>query len=156
MKRLIFIMLLIPAGLLFTNRSQAQISLSINIGNQPEWAPEGYDEAQYYYIPDMDVYYDVPAHQFLYMSNRRWVRTAVLPANYRRYDLYKVHKVAINDRNAYKNHDRDRQQYAQYRGKFDQHPIRDSRDDKYSKNKNNWHNNRFNGHNDKKGNDRRH
>ena len=67
MKRLIFIMLLIPAGLLITNRSQAQISLSINIGNQPEWAPEGYDEAQYYYIPDMDVYYDVPAHQFLYM-----------------------------------------------------------------------------------------
>jgi len=147
MKQLIFIMILIPAGLLFTNRSQAQVSVSVNIGNQPAWAPEGYDDAQYYYIPDMDVYYDVPAHQFVYMNNRRWVRTAVLPANYRRYDLYKVHKVAINDRNAYRNYDRDRRQYAQYRGKFDQHPIRDSRDDKYSRNRNNWQNNRFKGDN---------
>jgi len=122
MKRLIFIMLLIPAGLLFTNHTQAQLSVSINIGNQPSWAPEGYDDAQYYYIPDMDIYYP------------------------------------INQKNAYRYHDRDRKQYAQYKGQFDQHPIRDSKDDKYARNRNNWNNNRFkgNGGNDKRGGDHRH
>ncbi|MEO5681612.1 MAG: hypothetical protein ABIQ88_03170 [Chitinophagaceae bacterium] len=142
MKRTIF-MMFIGAGLLSVNPSVAQLNVSVNIGNQPSWAPEGYDEAQYYYMPDMDVYYDVPAHQFLYLNNRRWVRSAVLPAIYRSYDLYRVHKVAINDRDAWKNHDRDRKQYATFKGRFDQHPIRDSRDDKYTRNKTNWQNNRF-------------
>jgi len=158
MKRLIFIMLLIPAGLLFTNHTQAQLSVSINIGNQPSWAPEGYDDAQYYYIPDMDIYYDVPAHQFVYQNNRQWVRAAALPSSYRNFDLYRVHKVPINQKNAYRYHDRDRKQYAQYKGQFDQHPIRDSKDDKYARNRNNWNNNRFkgNGGNDKRGGDHRH
>jgi len=151
MKRLVFIMMLGAAGLVLNNQLHAQVRVSINIGNQPAWAPQGYDDAQYYYLPDMDMYYDVPAHQFVYMNNRRWVRTAVLPPSYRRYDLYKIHKVAINDRNAYRYYDRDRKQYAQYRGKFDQQPIRDSRDERYTRNRNNWDNNRFKG-----GNDRQH
>jgi len=149
MKRLIFMMMFIAAGLLFANRSQAQVRVNVNIGNQPAWAPEGYDDAQYYYIPDMDMYYDVPAHQFVYQRNRRWVRTAVLPPTYQqKFDLYRVHKVAINQRDAYRFHDRDRQQYAQFRGKFDQHPIRDSKDDKYAQNRNNWDHNQFRGHPD--------
>jgi hypothetical protein len=143
MKSIIFTVMFVTTGLLMTNHSSAQVSVSINIGNQPAWAPEGYDEAQYYYMPDMDVYYDVPAHQFVYLNNRRWVRTAVLPSAYRNYDLYRIHKVAINEREAYRHHDRDRKQYMQYRGKYDQHPIRDSHEEKYSRNKNNWDNNQF-------------
>jgi len=149
MKKLIFIMMFIPAGLLITNHLQAQVSVSVNIGNQPAWAPQGYDDAQYYYLPDLDMYYDVPAHQFIYLSNRRWVRTAVLPPAYRHYDLYKIHKVVVNEKNPYKYHDRDKQQYAQYRGKFDQQPIRDSRDEKYAHNRNNWDNYRFKSNNGK-------
>jgi len=148
MRRLIFVSMFVAAGLLLTNRSQAQLSISVNLGSQPAWAPEGYDETPYYYIPDMDIYYDVPAHQFVYFSNRRWVRSAVLPPAYQRFDLYRVHKVAINQRDAYKYHDRDRRQYAQYRGKYDQHPIRDSREEKYTHNRDNWDNNRFRGHDD--------
>lgn len=96
MKKLVMIMMLAGGSALMATRTEAQVSISVNIGDQPAWAPEGYDEAQYYYIPDMDVYYDVPVHQFVYLSNRRWVRSATLPAAYRGYDLYKVHKVAIN------------------------------------------------------------
>jgi len=151
MKRLIFMVLLVAAGLLFAGRSQAQLRVNVNIGNQPAWAPEGYDDAQYYYIPDMDMYYDVPAHQFVYQRNRRWVRTAVLPSSYQRYDLYRVHKVPINQRDAYRYYDRDRQQYGQYRGKYDQRPIRDSKDDKYAQNRNNWDRDRFRGHSDNNG-----
>jgi len=145
MKRITFLIAFIAAGMLFTNRIHAQLSVSLNIGNQPAWAPEGYDEAQYYYIPDMDMYYDVPAHQFVYMNNRSWVRSSTLPSSYRKFDLYSVHKVPINQKDAYKNHDRDKRQYAQFKGKSDQHPIRDSRDNKYAQNKNNWNNNQFKG-----------
>ncbi len=149
MKTVILLAMLIPAGLITTNQIQAQVSVSVNIGNQPAWAPQGYDDAQYYYLPDMDMYYDVPAHQFVYYSNRRWVRAATLPQAYRKYDLYKVHKVVIKEKNPYKYHDRDRKAYEQYRGKFDQQPIRDSRDEKYSRNRDNWDNYRFKNNNGK-------
>ena len=131
------------------NKTHAQVHISIGIGDQPAWAPEGYDDAQYYYIPDMDIYYDVAAHQFLYLQNRHWVGTSVLPGQYRKYDLYKVHKVAINQSRAYRNHRKDREQYAQFRGKFDQTSLRDSHDEKYKNNHDNWHNNRFKRNNDR-------
>lgn len=156
MKKLVFIMMLAAGSIMMTNQANAQVNVNISIGNQPAWAPEDYDNAAYYYLPDLDVYYDVPAHQFVYLSGSRWVRSSALPAAYRNYDLYKVHKVAINEKNAYLHHDRDKKQYASFRGKYDQQPIRDSRDEKYSANKNNWNNNRFakdNNHgNDKNGN----
>ncbi len=144
MKKLFVMMMLASGSLLVASHTQAQVSVNIHIGNQPAWAPAGYDNAQYYYIPDMDVYYDISAHQFVYLSNRRWVRSATLPAAYRKYDLYKVHKVALNEKNAYRYHDRDRKQYANFRGKYDQQPIRDSHDERYASNKNNWKDNRFN------------
>ena len=143
MKKLVFIMMLASGSILISHQAQAQVNVNISIGNQPAWAPEGYDDAAYYYMPDLDIYYDVPAHQFVYLSGSRWVRSSSLPAAYRGYDLYKVHKVAMNERNAYQNHDRDKKQYASFRGKYDQQPIRDSRNEKYNSNKNNWNNNRF-------------
>ncbi len=140
MKKLLMITVLAAGILFFTNNTEAQVRINVNTGSQPAWAPTGYDDAQYYYIPDMDVYYDVPAHQFVYLNNHRWVHTATLPTTYRRYDLYKVHKVALNERDAYRDHDRDKQQYAGFRGKYDQSPIRDNR---YAANRNNWKNNHF-------------
>ncbi|MGH2647390.1 MAG: hypothetical protein ACRDE8_07475 [Ginsengibacter sp.] len=143
MKKLMMMALLVISGLVYSSQTFAQLHVSINIGDQPAWAPEGTDNAEYYYIPDMDIYYDVPAHQFLYLQNRRWVRTSVLPTQYRKYDLYKVHKVPVNEARAYRNHRRDREEYAQYRGKFDQVSLRDSHDEKYKDNHDNWSNNRF-------------
>ncbi len=135
MKKLVFTMMLATAGIAMTNKAQAQVSVSINISNQPARAPEAYDDAAYYYMPDPDIYYDMPAHQFMYLSGSRWVRSASLPAAYRNYDLYKVHKVAINEKNAYLHHNRDKKRYASFRGKYDQQPIRDSRNDKYASDK---------------------
>lgn len=143
MKKIIFMALFAFTGLLYTNASQAQVSLSINIGDQPAWAPVGEFSPQYYYIPEMDIYYDVPVHQFVYLSHGRWIRTSVLPAAYRQYDLYKVYKVPINRANAYKYHSTDKVQYAKYKGKYNQQSIRDSHDDKYKNNRDNWQNNRF-------------
>lgn len=144
MKKVVVLMMLIMGGIMVTSRSEAQISINISIGDQPDWAPVGYDHTQYYYFPDMDMYYDVAVHQFVYLQNRHWVHSAVLPVAYRRYDLYKVHKVMINERNAYINHARDRQLYARFKGWYnDQSTIRASRDTRYVNNRGNWNDNRF-------------
>lgn len=118
--------------------ASAQISLSINIGSQPEWGPTGYDHADYYYMPDIDSYYDVPAHQYVYLENNSWVRRASLPARYSNYNVYNGYKVVVNEPNPWMHATTYRTKYAGYRGRAGQTIIRDSRDVKY---RNHWSNN---------------
>ena len=115
--------------------ADAQISLSINIGSQPEWGPVGYDHADYYYMPDIDTYYDVPAHQYVYLENNTWVRRASLPSRYSNYNVYNGYKVVVNEPNPWVHATTYRTRYASYRGRTGQTVIRDSRDVKY---RNHW------------------
>ena len=119
--------------------ASAQISLSINIGSQPEWGPVGYDHADYYYLPDIDAYYDINAHQYVYYDNNAWVHGGVLPPRFGNYDVYHSYKVVVNDRNPWARNDVYKRKYASYRGRHDQVVIRDSRDVKY---RNHWVENR--------------
>lgn len=75
----------------------AQISVNLNIGNQPEWGPSGYSDVDYYYLPDVESYYDIRASQFIFLSNGRWIRSGSLPMRYRNYNLYSGYKVVLND-----------------------------------------------------------
>jgi len=125
-------------SLLTVKQANAQISLSINIGSQPEWGPVGYDHADYYYMPDIDTYYDVPAHQYVYLENNAWVRRASLPSRYSNYNVYNGYKVVVNERNPWTHNDVYRTKYASYRGRTGQTIIRDSRDARYT---NHWKNN---------------
>jgi hypothetical protein len=122
-------------SLLTVKHASAQISISVNIGSQPEWGPTGYDHADYYYMPDIDTYYDVPAHQYVYLENNAWVRRASLPARYKNYNLYSGYKVVVNERNPWLRNNLYRSRYANYRGRAGQTIIRDSRDGKY---RNHW------------------
>lgn len=67
--------------------SQAQVSVNVNIGTPPVWAPAERVETQYYYLPEIDTYYDVPAERFIYISNGNWIRSERLPARYSNYNL---------------------------------------------------------------------
>lgn len=93
MKKLIF------ASVLFMSVffAQAQVSVNVNIGTPPSWGPQGYDDSRYYYLPDIDIYYDVVQSQYIYDNNGRWVRERRLPAKYRQYDLYGGYKVVLTD-----------------------------------------------------------
>ncbi|MEN0056234.1 MAG: hypothetical protein AAGC65_21330 [Mucilaginibacter sp.] len=115
-----------------TASAQVGVSLGINIGSQPAWGPVGYDYANYYYMPDIDTYYDVPTHQYVYFDNNVWVHRAYLPVRYRHYNLYSGYKVVINDRNPWLRHDVYRVRYAGYRGRHDQVIIRNSHDARYA------------------------
>ncbi|WP_374948112.1 hypothetical protein [Mucilaginibacter sp.] len=120
-------------SLLTVKQANAQISFSLNIGSQPEWGPVGYDHADYYYMPDIDSYYDVPAHQYVYLENNSWVRRAALPPRYSNYNVYNGYKVVVNERNPWLRNNVYRTKYASYRGRTGQTIIRDSRDAKYKK-----------------------
>ena len=143
MKKLLLMAILSTGCLLSFERLKAQVSISVNINSQPEWGPEGYDYVEYYYLPDLDIYYDVPNHRFCYQSGGKWLYSSTLPARYQGYNLYETHKVVLNDKNPLAKHVKDKQQYAKFKNQHDQQPIRDSRDDKYSQSKNNWENNRY-------------
>jgi len=122
----------------YWNSIHAQISLSINIGAQPSWGPTGYDHVDYYYLPDIECYYYVPAHQFIYQGKGgHWVFATELPPKYRGYDLFHSYKVVMNEPQPYMHFDEHRAKYATYRG--DPHGqtfIRDNHEDRY---RDHWH-----------------
>jgi len=137
MKKTIFTAVLLISCLSFKLAdAQVHVSFGINISNQPDWGPVGYDHADYYYMPDIGVYYDVPAHQYIYLSNNVWVRRSYMPPAYRDYDLYHGYKVVVNEPRPWRRDADYRVKYATYRGRRDQVIIRDSHEDKY---RNHWH-----------------
>jgi hypothetical protein len=77
--------------------NHAQVSVSVNFGTPPLWGPVGYSQVQYYYLPDVQAYYDIRTTQFIYFGDGRWIRSSYLPRQYRNYDLYSGYKVVLND-----------------------------------------------------------
>lgn len=107
--------------LFIAGAAHGQVSLNVNIGTPPLWGPVGYSEAQYYYLPDVEAYYDIPSSMFIYYEGRSWVRRSYLPSRYRNYDLYNGYKVVMHDyhgRTPYYNYNDYRTRYAKgYHGK---------------------------------------
>jgi hypothetical protein len=133
MKKIIIAAAILVSGLAFNKAAVAQVSLNVNIGSQPDWGPVGYDRADYYYMPDIDTYYDVPARQYVYLNDNRWVRANSLPSRYSNYNVYNGYKAVINERNPWENNNTYRTRYAKYKGNHDQVIIRNSKDVKYKK-----------------------
>jgi hypothetical protein len=133
MKKIILIITILFTFVTATKITQAQVSVgvNINIGSQPVWGPVGYDYVDYYYLPDIDVYYYVPRHQYIYLSGGRWIFSAYLPVRYRSYDLYSGYKVVVNEPRPYLHANVYRTRYAPYRGRHDQVIIRNSNEPKY-------------------------
>ena len=93
-----FLKLTIVVLLVFlANVLKSQVAVNVNMGSPPLWGPVGYSEARYYYLPDVEAYYDVQSSTFIYLGNGVWVRNADLPGRYRNYNLYDGYKVVITD-----------------------------------------------------------
>src|SRR5687768_9540391 len=86
---------------LFASTTQAQISVNFNVGSQPLWGPVGYDQANYYYMPDIHTYYSVPTRQYVYLQNNKWQFSNALPSRYSGYNLYNGYKVVMNSPRPY-------------------------------------------------------
>ncbi|MCD8305717.1 MAG: hypothetical protein LUC49_03535 [Prevotella sp.] len=112
--------------------AQAQISININIGKQPSWGPSGYDYAQFYFIPELNIYYDVEAALFYYLSGSTWVGAKYLPLKYKKYDLSSMYKVVMNDvTTPWLNNKEHKKTYKNFINDRTQLPIRQTADAKH-------------------------
>jgi hypothetical protein len=125
MKKVI-LMFAILAGIFAAGSANAQINISI----QPTWGPQGYDYVNYYYIPDIEVYYCVPTQQFTWYNGHRWITSYDLPPRYAGYDLYGAYKVVLTESNPWYRHNYYRDSYYGYRGRH-QDLIYESHDPRY-------------------------
>jgi len=80
-------------ALLATPAAQAQVGVNINIG-VPAWGPQVPYGTQYYYIPEIDGYYDLYSQQYIVYQDGYWVP---LPQLYG-YDPYQFHPVIVDYR----------------------------------------------------------
>ncbi len=86
-------LMLIAILLFVSNVLMAQVT--VTIGSPPAWGPVGYPEVRYYYLPDVEAYYDIQSTKFIYYQPTGWVYASRLPSRYRHYNLYDGYKVAM-------------------------------------------------------------
>ena len=90
---------LIMVGLVFvlSGAIHAQVSVDLHLGNPPAWGPAEASDSRYYYLPDIQMYYDRSSSNYIYLSHHKWVHTTYVPAAYRNYDFYGAYKVSLKD-----------------------------------------------------------
>jgi len=67
----------------------------------PQWAPPYYSGARYYYLPDLELYYDLSTRDYIYLMDGQWNFSPNVPAMYRNYELDNCFCVVM-DVNVYK------------------------------------------------------
>jgi|GEM_PF-740399 len=82
-----------------------------------------YSTDDYYYLPDIDAYYNIPLQQYVYFDGGRWITNPYLPAMYRGFDLYAANKYRIHEARPYLRADFYRNRYAPYRREFRPAPV---------------------------------
>ena len=125
MKKLIFILSLgLMFGMSHINKIEAQMHVSINIDVQPAWGPSGYNYVEYYYIPEINVYFDVINRMFYYPNRGRWISALFLPVAYSYYDFYSLYKIVLNGVfQPWRYNSNHVRLYAGYRHNYTQVPI---------------------------------
>ncbi len=71
------------------------ISAGVQYTNPP-WAPPYSSGVRYYYLPDIETYYDLSNQDFVYLDNGQWLSSQTLPSIYSTYDLYSGFAIALN------------------------------------------------------------
>ncbi|HEY5500069.1 MAG TPA: hypothetical protein VIK20_06775 [Bacteroidales bacterium] len=132
MKKIKILFFLAALFLMSPSESSAQIHVNINLGSQPQWGPEEYDYVDYYYMPEIGIYYYAPKAQFIYREGNRWIFSTRLPYQYRNFNLYSTYKVVINEPRPYLRHSYYQTRYKKFSNYHSrQGNIRDSKDSRY-------------------------
>jgi hypothetical protein len=76
----------------YSTSLQAQVRQYTN----PGWAPAYYSGVRYYYIPDIETFYDLVNQDFVYLDDGQWQFSDGLPPMYSGFDLYNAYVVALD------------------------------------------------------------
>lgn len=158
-------MITIGTMLFFASSSMnAQVSISVNIGVPTVYAPVVVRPApvvyapvvyapvvqapvEYYYIPDIQCYYDVQATQYIYLASGAWTRSYSLPSHYN-YNINNGYKVVLTDCHGarpYANYSIHKTKYYKgYRGASHKNVVYNNNQNNYNNNQNNYNNNQNN------------
>ncbi len=137
------------AAILLSGQAEAQVRLNVNVNiGRPAWGLPGEYEGDYYYLPEIDTYYDIPHRSFVYLSNGRWTIGASLPGIYSDYDLYGGYKVVINESRPWYRGDYYRDRYHDYYVAYRRPVIVDNRYPAHYGGK--WKEKFYNGHDNRK------
>jgi hypothetical protein len=98
--------ILIGSGMLATPPASAQSHVSIGIHSG--------DHSDYYYLPDIDMYYYIPQRQYVYLENGHWIFSLHLPARHHDYDFEHGRRIYVKGSRPYLHHDVHYQQYRSY------------------------------------------
>lgn len=81
------------------NAAAQKVQVNINI-ELPAWAPyyENVSQVRYYYLPDIESYYDVRNREFIFIEDGHWLFTRTLPPAYRWFNLNTCFVVALDAR----------------------------------------------------------
>ncbi|MDN3656595.1 hypothetical protein QWZ08_13200 [Ferruginibacter paludis] len=63
--------------------------------SNPSWAPPYSEGVRYYYLPDIEVYYDLSDPEFIYLDNGQWSFSPLLPPIYAGYDLFNSFVISL-------------------------------------------------------------
>jgi hypothetical protein len=97
MKKLFVLSAVAISGLMIYNTADAQIRVGVNLGIQPQAVVYNQGPAvpatpafgngdDYYYLPELGVYYDVTDQCYVYFDGTEWVFSAYLPGQYADFD----------------------------------------------------------------------
>jgi hypothetical protein len=134
MKNLLFIFVIV-AGSLMCKTTTAQISIRANIGFQPSYqSSQGYDQDDYFYLPDIEAYYNLGSQMYYYQNYGRWVCTSYLPSRYGNYNYSNLRRYSIRSSRPYMRNNEYRNMYYRQARNYNQQAARDNNYGRYSQN----------------------
>jgi hypothetical protein len=80
------------AGNLYGNTSQA----TQGDYEHPQWAPPFYEGVRYYYLPDIETYYDIESQEFVYLYDGQWCFSRECPSVNTGFDLSNCFTIALD------------------------------------------------------------
>lgn len=115
MKKLLLTSMMLTA-MIFSNEiiAQVRVNVNLNIGQRPGWGVPGNYSGDYYYLPEIDCYYDIPGRQFIYFDGFDWAFADELPYRFRGYNLYSGYKIVVNEPRPYMRAQFYRERYSRY------------------------------------------
>ncbi|NCI46011.1 hypothetical protein [Sediminibacterium soli] len=146
MKNLLLATAFAVGASLYANHTEAQLRVNVNLNiGRPSWGIPGQQMGDFYYLPEIDAYYDLQRAQFVYFDNRgQWIYAQQLPGYYRNYDLARGYKVFINDPCPYAHPDRYRRKYARYYNGYGYQGMMNNRRNKWEDDDDDDRDDRFN------------
>lgn len=104
MKKILFSFLIL-SGIVLAGSANAQMRVDVGVrDNHPD----------YYYLPDVDMYYYIPANQYVYLYDDHWVFSNHLPPRYHDYDFAHGRRIYVYGIKPYLHHDVHYEQYNQH------------------------------------------